>query len=200
MSIRTKYEHSIVLYMDEMHNPERAVQGRSPSDTGWPVAHRLQAMREQHPYIATALETVIVWAGREAATAAIHTATPVRVGHGWKNSRAGELIATPMAAIAIGMILSPHIEEYVCREQPSRYLDNTNHPGMQRGVGTLVSAAFAAGHAGREAIPLPQFVGGLNYWRLQRSRGFKHAVMAHALHNGLAYVTGQATKRFTSTG
>lgn len=164
-----------------------------------PLLERIDEWRTCHPYAATALETTAVWAGREALTGVVHAGTSVKVGHGWKNSRLGRLFSQPAVALGVGLVLSPHLEERICREQPSRYLDRAGREGLQAPIGTLAAAVFATGHAGREAVPVPQFVGGLNYWRLQRTRGFKHAVLAHALHNGLAWGASRLKQKISAT-
>lgn len=163
------------------------------------IMQRLNDIREEHPYVATAVETTLVWAGREVLTGAMHAHTEVKIGHGWKNSRAGRAFSHPLVAIAVGMLVSPNVEEYVFRERPSRHLDAIGHQGGQKSIGTVIAATFALGHAGREAVPVPQFIGGLNYWRLQRSRGMAHAVLSHTIHNGLAYGACRLRQRKVAT-
>ena len=146
----------------------------------------MDGFRSNHPYVSTAVEATLVWAGRAVAIAAINQASPVIVGHGWKDSRAGKFFQKPLVNIVGGLVLSPIAEEAALRLTPSRWLNERGRGGLEAGTGVVVAALFAAGHAGKNAVPLPQFVGGLNYWRLMRARGFTHSVLAHAIQNGLS--------------
>ena len=73
------------------------------------------------------------------------------------------------------------------RKLPSDAVDQKGKLGQQKAIGTVMAGVFAAGHAGKDAVPVPQFVGGLNYWRLMRGRGYNHAVTAHVTQNALTF-------------
>ncbi len=181
--------------MDNFLSPEPAAihpgqeGGKVPDaalQTSLPLRQRVVNFQAEHPHAATVLESAAVWAGRQATAAVVQRATGVRLGHGWHNSRLGKRFNKPAVAVATGLVLAPVLEELVVRKIPSDVLDKQGSNGSQKAVGTAVAAVFAVGHAGKEAIPVPQFIGGLNYWRLMRHRGYKHAVVAHATQNALS--------------
>lgn len=62
-------------------------------------------------------------------------------------------------------------------------------------IGAATAVAFASGHAGKDAVPVPQFVGGLNYWRIMNARGYGPAVLGHVTHNILSGIHAIAENR-----
>lgn len=156
---------------------------------------RVVAFQQEHPYAATVLETTAVWAGRQALRYSVSKCTDKRVGHGWHNSRFGKKFGTPAVAFMAGVVAAPLGEELIARKAPSDALYKRGITGPQKAFGTAAALVFAAGHAGKDAVPVTQFAGGLNYWRLQRGRSYKHAVVAHATHNSLSLLTGALNKR-----
>lgn len=139
----------------------------------------------EHPYLATVAETTATWAVRRGARSLAESATGLGFGHGWHESELGKRFARPTIAVASALILAPLAEEAAFRKLPSEMLDQRGKVGLQPLAGYAAATIFAVGHAGRESIPASQFIGGLNYWRLMRSRGMSHAVLAHATHNAL---------------
>ena len=150
------------------------------------VRQRIVEFQEQHPLAATMIETAAVWAGRAVLKHAVEYAAGVRLGHGWHNTRVGRFFQQPVVAASSALVAAPLAEEFLLRKTPSDILDAHGQQGMQRGKGVLIALAFASGHAGKEALPVPQFIGGLNYWRVMRARGYRSAVTAHATHNALS--------------
>lgn len=151
---------------------------------------QLDAWRESHPYAATVAETFIVWAGKETVRRVADRTLGIKFGHGWQNSKFGQKFAAPAAAVAAGLAIAPLAEEIAFRKTPSDVLNKRGHTGLQARKGYAMATLFAAGHAGKDAIPMQQFVSGLNYWRLQRTRGARHAVLAHATNNTLSLAAG----------
>ncbi|HEU5187336.1 MAG TPA: CPBP family intramembrane glutamic endopeptidase [Candidatus Saccharimonadales bacterium] len=94
----------------------------------------------------------------------------------------------PALAFAAITIAVPIAEEIVWRHLPLRSLRWRHKP-------FAVSLAFAATHAGKEALPVPQFMSGLNYWELHQVDGFWAAVVAHSTRNALGAAKYVCEKR-----
>lgn len=81
-------------------------------------------------------------------------------------------------------VFAPLIEEFIFRGLPSALADDITHNpnSMHWKTGIISSLIFAVLHDfGR--IPLTQFIGGLFFWQLQRTKGFAHNALAHGTHN-----------------
>lgn len=82
----------------------------------------------------------------------------------------------------------PALEELLFRKIPSTTVDKRSGKGNAWATGFATSGAFALAHAysprtKRATVPIPQFNTGLLTWWLQRNRGYRHAVVSHALNN-----------------
>lgn len=96
------------------------------------------------------------------------------------NKIKNEFVSTMLSAA----VFAPLIEEFIFRAMPSAIADgiSSKHNSMQWKTGVISSLIFAILHDfGR--IPLTQFIGGLFFWQLQRTKGFAHNVVAHGTHN-----------------
>lgn len=156
------------------------------------VIENTEEWRESHPIVSTIAEAAIVWGARQCLISLSNRYLPVKLGHGFQNTSLTENIKQSklVSGIALigGLLVSPIVEEYAMRKIPSDYLDKKGKHGPQQEYGVALAGLFAAGHTGPRAVPIPQFIGGLNYWRLIRSRGYGHAVLAHTVQNTLSYV------------
>ncbi len=157
---------------------------------------------EKYPFAATAVETAVVFAAKKVATF-----VGDKVGLNVRNALAEDHLETarehPVKAAAQLVLLAPVAEElqyrgpswlrrHVGDRQPSRVLD------------CVMALGFAAGHAGvikpaekwtkppfvqinteNLSVPIVPLMGGINYERQSRKRGFGHAILAHALNNTL---------------
>jgi hypothetical protein len=154
-----------------------------------PLSERIAFLRERHPYVSTVIETAAVWTGRQAVRSVVARITGTNLGNGWQGSRLGDVFdKKAVAKVLTSVVVSPVVEELILRKTPSDYLDRKGQEGLRGRQGVAAAALFAAGHAGpvgSNALPLPQFIGGLNYWRLQRMKGYKHAVLSHATQNAM---------------
>ncbi|MFI5212583.1 MAG: CPBP family intramembrane glutamic endopeptidase [Candidatus Saccharimonadales bacterium] len=59
-------------------------------------------------------------------------------------------------------------------------------------------ALFAAQHAGKDGVPIPQLIGGALYQQRYNKHGLLHSVIAHATNNSIA-VASYAMKKRRST-
>ncbi len=96
------------------------------------------------------------------------------------SSRLG--VYAELGDVAVG---SPVVEEVIFRALPSLIIKDAGNAWT---AGTISSGLFAAAHAydrktGNTSLPVQQFNLGMLTWWLQRNRGFKHAVLSHALNN-----------------
>jgi|GEM_PF-4798667 len=94
----------------------------------------------------------------------------------------------PILTMIHGSLLAPIAEEAIYRQLPSYLLDRNERSGFQAPTAIGISLVFAAGHCGPYGIPVPQFLGGLNYWEIQRVDGYRYAVIAHSMRNTLGTV------------
>ena len=146
---------------------------------------------EKHPYAATIGRTALVYGARQLVKAA-GKRYGVEFGHGRKDSRTRSQFIEehPVLAGTLATVVAPVMEEIAFRELPKRYLDSKEDlPPIKRVAAELgVAAVFAAGHAGPNAVPLPQFIGGLNYLDIHRRHGLRHSIVAHVTNNTLSAI------------
>jgi hypothetical protein len=162
------------------------------------LRERYDTFAEEHPYAATIGETAVLFALRYGLEKA-GDKVGLPLGHGRKDSISKRKLIErhPYLATAAATIWAPASEEMVFREAPARVLDRKGFDSeslTSKRTKLAVAAIFAAAHGGPDAVPLPQFVGGLNYGRIHEKRGLKAAVLAHSLNNTLAaaqYLAGQ---------
>lgn len=121
------------------------------------------------------------------------------------NSGAAELNAmaksAPLTFVALACVVAPIIEEFIFRYIPSKVVDfvdtlrsrdTTQNPAL--GTGILAATIFAAAH-GLSALPIPQFLSGLFFWRSMRNYGYTGAVFCHAMQNSLLIGLGYLLAR-----
>jgi hypothetical protein len=89
---------------------------------------------------------------------------------------------------------APITEESLFRVLISKAADTIHPAGRGRNrwtLGALSSLVFAAAHGIRQReeniYPVEQFIAGMSFWQLQRTRGARHAVFAHVTQNAVAY-------------
>lgn len=117
-----------------------------------------------------------------------------------------QMRSNPLVTLAMVTVVGPVTEETVMRYLPSVVSDIVNREGnpdyfalqpenphqMHWKTGSVMALLFALLHyVGKEnasGIPLTQFLGGLQYWYLMRTRGFQNAALAHGVNNATAVV------------
>lgn len=106
----------------------------------------------------------------------------------------------PLLDFFIRNIAIPPFEEAVFRYLPSALFVN-NSPGYRWDIGLPASVLFALSHnlktddrgglrpsVALNYIPIPQFVGGLLFWKIFRERGFQHSTVAHSACNFTGFI------------
>ena len=148
-----------------------------------------ETFTEKHPYLATMGRAAIVFGARELLKVSAKK-VGVELGHGRQNnpSREGLIHEHPVIATTLAVAVAPALEELAFRELPKRYLDTKDDmtPPRRRAAELGIAATFAIGHAGKDALPLTQLIGGLNYYDIHRKKGLAHSYVAHATNNALA--------------
>lgn len=163
------------------------------------LKQKYETFSEEHPALATLGETAVLFAlryGLEKGGEKIG----IPLGHGRRDqeSRNDLIKAHPILATGAATLLAPVTEELLFREIPARILEKHGY-----GESSLVSkrtklgvaAVFGVAHTGPSAIPLPQFIGGLNYGRIHERRGLKYSILAHVTSNTLAAARYVITNR-----
>lgn len=168
-----------------------------------------QNWAERYPFAATAVETTALYMARQLVNR-IGQRTGIDTGNALKDRNLDMAARHPILGALHGSVLAPLSEELVFRgalDIPVRRADKAERTGVARAMRLVTSLGFAVGHAGYvrpskewpkppfvelstkdTSVPVQQFVGSLNYSRLNQTRGFKHAVVAHAINNTLAGV------------
>lgn len=147
------------------------------------------SFRKNHPILHAVLRGA---AGFVAAEVVTHTGKKLGVSlrHG-RHENADFKKAAREHPFLLGVhaaVLAPIIEEYVWREIPSIYLKSRGKDGTEPKAAIAISVVFAATHCGPHGIPVPQMVGGLNYWELHRKDGYQYSVLAHGTRNLLTAI------------
>ncbi len=160
---------------------------------------------ERYPFAATAVETTALFAARHVARKLAGKAG-LHVGNASADRHLDMAAEHPVISLVHGSILGPLAEELVFRkvlDAPAKRAETNGQTNVARGVRIITTLGFAAGHAGlvrppkrwqnsslditsgHNTVPIDPLVGGMNYERLNRTRGFGHAVLAHSLNNAL---------------
>lgn len=147
---------------------------------------KLTRFRQQHPLLHATMRGVLGFVVSEGLGRLGDT-----VGMSLRHGRAEDprfkrfVCNHPILTMIHGSFLAPIAEEAVYRRLPSYLLDKNGRSGLQTSAAIGISLVFAAGHCGPYGIPVPQFLGGLNYWEIQRVDGYRYAVIAHSVRNTL---------------
>ncbi len=173
------------------------------------ISSRYSSWADQHPVKATIAETVALYGLRRVIETGVQR-TGIRVGNAFSEQHIDEATVHPVRGFLMATVAAPVVEELIFRgmiDAPSRQASEAGQHGRAR-VQRLASALlFAAGHAGAirphenwpkapyvhvttegTTAPVGQLMGGLNYQRLNNSRGFWYGVLGHAANNTLASV------------
>ena len=133
--------------------------------------------------------------------AAALQAVGVRFGNAGADKLEALSKTAPGVMLVSACIVGPIVEEAIFRLLPSKLLDFANslrrkpeskNPAWSTGL--VASALFAAAH-GLSAIPIPQFLSGLFFWRTMRNYGYWGAVFCHAAQNGILLGVGYLLAR-----
>ena len=154
------------------------------------MKRQYESFSKEHPVIATLGETAALFALRYGLEMGGEKAG-IPLGHGRKNqtSRNDLIKQYPILAASAATLLAPITEELLYRELPDHILKKKGYEGdslRSKQIKLGVATIFAASHAGPNAIPIPQFIGGLNYGRIHEKRGLKYSILAHITNNTLA--------------
>jgi hypothetical protein len=160
-----------------------------------------QAWAERYPFVATAAETAVVFAAKKAIEY-----TGDRAGVNVRNALISDHIESakknPIRAIARIAVAAPLAEEVQFRGPA--WLHNRLTGKSSRVLDSVMLLGFTAAHAGvvrlaedkwrppfikisteSTSVPVVPLLGGINYARLSKTRGFSHALLAHVLNNGM---------------
>lgn len=154
---------------------------------------------DSHPIAASIGETAVLFGLRYALEKG-GDKLGVSLGHGRKNRHSKQKMIEEHPVIATGLatVVAPVTEELMFRELPSRVLEHKGYENGSNGskkAKLATAALFAAMHSGPDGIPLPQFLGGLNYGRIHEKRGLKASVAAHVTNNALYAARHIITKK-----
>lgn len=157
---------------------------------------------DKYPFAATTAETVAVFVAKRA-VAYVGDKIGVNTRNALKGDQLEEAGAHPFKAAAKLVILAPIVEELITRG-PSWLKRHTGDKKPSRILDTVMLLGFAAGHAGLvrpaedstrppfvkvgtkdTSIPIVPLMGGANYARVSKKRGFAYGVLSHTLNNGL---------------
>lgn len=163
------------------------------------IIQKYETFAEHHPIIASVGETAVIYGLKYAAEKA-GDRVGVNVGHGRKNrpGRAKFIEDHPFIAAGAATVWAPISEELLFRELPDRVLKKRGHESDSQAMkkSRLVSiGAFTLAHAGPDAIPINQLIGGLNYDRIHHKRGLKASIIAHITNNSLVAARYIANKK-----
>ncbi len=157
-----------------------------------------QDWAEVHPYAATTVETVVLFAAKKAVRT-VGEKLGINFGNGHNERQLQFAADHPVLAAAHSVIAAPVFEETMFRGVVPKLIkgklgieENTKAAKIADQVAVLGFAATHIGDprtkAGRDnlAVPLSPLIGGEQYSSLRRRRGIKHAIVAHMVHNALA--------------
>lgn len=161
---------------------------------------RYEDFEEKHPYVVTIGEAALAFAVKKGVQK-VGEKFGVELRHGRTDNETRNKVIEkhPVVAAALVTTAAPVAEELLYRHLPSKGLDRLD--SMERGSGKRslaeigITALFAAQHAGKDGIPLPQFLGGLVYQRAFSRRGLRHSIVAHATNNTLAVTEHLLSKK-----
>lgn len=185
--------------MESLEGPKQTDQVEQKDKKS--LRQRYDTFAEEHPYAATIGETAVLF-GLKYGLEKAGDKVGLPLGHGRKNrpSRNEFIENHPALATGAAVVLAPVTEEIVFREAPSRLLESKGYDNeslTSKRAKLAITGIFAAAHAGPDAVPLPQFIGGLNYKRIHEKRGLKASILAHSTNNALAaiqYFTSKKTR------
>jgi hypothetical protein len=151
---------------------------------------------DNHPAIATLGETAILFALRHGLEK-YGKKVGVPLGHGRNGSglRQDLIEKYPRLATMAAIAVAPTVEEIMYREILPSILEKYGYDPDSKRTKLGRAAIFAASHAGPHAIPVPQFIGGLNYDRIHQNRGLKYSILAHVTNNTLAVTKFAISKK-----
>lgn len=118
----------------------------------------------------------------------------IKLGNPLADDLIEKLVQDPVMMTTFAVVVAPMLEEISYRLAPSLLIDFTlgKNAGTVWEIGVPIAALFTGGHRKNpdgtladDYIPLPQFMLGLFFWHLMRSRGFSHAVAGHAMVNAI---------------
>ena len=167
---------------------------------------RYQQWAEENPVKATAAETIALYGLRKVVTAGAR-----KLGVPTENAFIDEHVERasrhPIKGLAQATIIAPIQEEIAFRgilDVPARRAERAGNAGRARAYRAATTGLFALGHSGvvrpseswpkapfvsvkteGATVPVEQLIGGANYQRLAKKRGFLHAVLGHAINNTL---------------
>lgn len=163
------------------------------------LRQKYEIFSDDHPALATLGETAVLFAlryGLEKGSEKLG----VPLGHGRRDqkSRNDFIKDHPILAAGAATLFAPVTEELLFREVPAQILEKRGYEegsSVSKRTKLGVAAVFGAAHAGPSAIPLPQFIGGINYSRIHEKRGLKYSILAHVTSNTLAAARYVITNR-----
>lgn len=153
------------------------------------IKQKYEQLSSEHPYVTSIGEAALLF-GVKYGLQKAGEKVGVPLGHGHRNSETRNKVIEehPVAAAAAATVWAPVSEELLFRELPARILEKKGYDKestISRVTKLGVAALFAAAHAGPDAIPLPQFLGGLHYAAVHQERGLGPSIAAHVTHNTL---------------
>ena len=187
---------------DSMHSTDH----QSVIDRVTEMYGRYQQWAEENPVKATAVETVALYGLRKAVTAGARK-LGVRTENAFIDEHVERASRHPVKGLVQAAVIAPIQEEVAFRgilDTPARRADRAGNTGRARTYRLATAGLFALGHSGAvrpseswprppfvsvnskgATLPVEQFMGGINYQRLAKNRGFLHAVLGHAINNTL---------------
>ena len=184
---------------DLLHEPLALEEGEQS------LMGRYQEWAERYPFAATTAETVALFAAKRA-VGAVGDRAGANLVNGHLDHKRSQATDHPVLTATQNIIIEPILEEIAFREVIPKAIKSKL--GVQETtraaniVDTVAVLGFAVTHIGNPtakrgrdnlAIPITPLMGGIHYNHLKRTRGLKHAMLAHMLHNAL-YVVGEAPK------
>jgi hypothetical protein len=163
------------------------------------IKEKYESLEKKHPYAVTIGEAALAYALKTGAKR-VGKKFGVTVGHGRADNPARNdfIEKHPKTAATLATVVAPIGEELLYRHTSNKGL---NKLGMEkestgRHLAELgITALFAAQHVGKDGIPLPQLIGGLNYQRTYNRRGLKHSMLSHITNNSLAVTEAVISKK-----
>ena len=152
----------------------------------------------KHPYVMSIGEAALLF-GVKHGLQKVGEKAGVPLGHGRRDSKTRNKVIEehPVMAATAATVWAPVSEELLFRELPARILERKGYgkeSATSRAAKLGVATLFAAAHAGPDAIPLPQLLGGIHYAAVHEKRGLGPSIAAHATHNVL-----QATRHLIAS-
>lgn len=101
----------------------------------------------------------------------------------------------PGSRFLLSGVISPFLQELIFfRQIPDLFLRFLPQV-KEKQLGIFLSSLFALAHLREDPrkIPLPEFVAGMTFWKLQRKYGFWTALCAHSTTNSSLITLGKLT-------